>query len=235
MTTEVPIVLQARTGSTRLPRKALAMLAGRPLLEHCLLRLVRADVGPVILATTTRPDDDVLVQLADNMGIRAVRGPEDDVLQRFVLVADYLDARFLIRATGDNPAVDMDAPARVIEAIRASGADHVVETGLPCGTAVEAVRTSALYQAAAQAREAYDREHVTPYLYRNPGRFLAQSLAAPEGVRRPDLRLTVDTDEDLEFVRAVLERADRLAGTPAPLAAVIAAADHVLGERGGAR
>jgi spore coat polysaccharide biosynthesis protein SpsF len=222
----VPIILQARMGSRRLPGKVLAELAGRPLVEHCMARLVRAGVGPVILATTGQAADDVLALAAERFGIQVVRGPEDDVLQRFALVADYLDARFFIRATADNPAVDIDAPARVVEAIQSSGADHVVEADLPVGAAVEAVRTAALYQALAQAREAYDREHVTPFLYRNPARFLAVRPPAPLALRRPDVRLTVDTPEDLVFMRRVLARAAPDGGLPA-LGAIIDAADSV--------
>lgn len=222
----VPIILQARMGSRRLPGKVLVDLVGRPLIGHCMARLMRSGLGPVILATSTLPADDALVDVARALGIRVCRGPEDDVLQRFGLVADYLEARFFIRATGDNPAVDIDAPARVMAAIESTSADHVVETGLPHGAAVEAVRTAALYQALAQARDPYDREHVTPYLYRNPGRFLAVTVLAPEVLRRPDLRLTVDTQDDLNFMRRVLERAAP-AGEVAPLSAIIEAADKV--------
>jgi spore coat polysaccharide biosynthesis protein SpsF len=201
----------------------LADLAGRPLIDWCLSRLTVSGVGPVVLATTTQPADDALEAVADRWGIRVVRGPEDDVLHRFVLAADYLDARFLVRATADNPAVDIDAPVRVLRAIEASGADHVVEAGLPVGAAVEAVRTAALFQAHAQARHAYDREHVTPYLYRNPARFVALAPPAPAGLCRPDLRLTVDTPGDLQFMRRVLERVEP-AGS---LASIIREADAV--------
>ncbi len=230
----VPIVLQARTGSRRLPGKALASIAGRPMLQHCMERLLRAGTGPVILATTTSRNDDVLADLADGLGVRVVRGPEDDVLQRFVVAADYLHARFLVRATGDNPAVDIDAPARVVEALAATAADHVVECGLPLGAAVEGIRTAALYEAAAATREPYDREHVTPYLYRTPGRFRAEKPLAPRALRRPDLRLTVDTPEDLVFVREVLELAGTGENGGASLAEIIAAADRVL-ETAGSR
>lgn len=228
----VPVVLQARMGSTRLPGKVLADLAGMPLVEWCLSRLEAAQVGPVVLATTTLPADDALEALGNRLGIRTVRGPEDDVLQRFALAADYLDARFLIRATADNPAVDIDAPARVAELIRRTGADHVVETGLPLGAAVEAVRTAALYQALAQSHDRYDREHVTPYLYRTPGRFLALTPPAPVALQRPDLRFTVDTPDDLVFMRRVLERVTR-PGWRAGLAEIIRMADDVTGETAG--
>lgn len=223
----VPIVLQARTGSRRLPGKALARIAGMPLLAHCLARLVAAGTGPVILATTTATADDALVEIASALGVEVVRGPEDDVLQRFVMVADYLHARFFIRATGDNPAVDIEAPARVAASLAATGADHLVEAGLPVGAAVEGVRTSALYQAAALARDAYDREHVTPLLYRDTDRFRAERPLAPRALRRPDLRLTVDTPADLAFVRQVLELAGGAHPAPVPLGAIIEAADRV--------
>lgn len=227
MRTDAAVVLQARIGSRRLPGKVLAPIAGRPLLEHCLRRLLLAGVGPVVLATTTGPRDDVLADLAAGLGVGVVRGPEEDVLQRFLLAADYLEARFIVRATADNPAVDIEAPARVLEAIRATGADHVVERELPLGAAVEAVRTAALFQAAAQSRDPYDREHVTPFVYRNPGRFRAESPAAPAPLRRPDLRLTVDTPADLEAVRAVIEAASDGENRLPSLTALIAAADRL--------
>lgn len=89
---------------------------------------------------------------------------------------------------------------------------------------MEAVRTAALYQAIAQTRDPYDREHVTPYLYQTPGRFVALKPSAPLALQRPDLRLTVDTADDLEFMRRVMARA-ATGGDPATLAEVIAAAD----------
>lgn len=225
MSPAVPVVLQARMGSHRLPGKVLADLDGRPLLEWCIRRLRASVSGPVVLATTTLPADDRLEALADRLGVATVRGPEDDVLQRFALAADYLNARFFIRATADNPAVDIDAPGRVMDAMTAAGADHVVEEGLPIGAAVEAVRTAALYQALAQTRNPYDREHVTPFLYRTPNRFLAIRPQAPAGLRRPDVRLTVDTAHDLAFVRAVFARTPQSGA--ASLADILRAADGV--------
>jgi spore coat polysaccharide biosynthesis protein SpsF len=103
----------------------------------------------------------------------------------------------------------------------------VVETGLPVGAAVEAVRIAALYQAAAQATEAYDREHVTPFLYRTPGRFRAEAPLAPRALRRPDVRLTVDTPAEFDAVRAALELAGAESDLAAPLQAIIGAADRL--------
>ncbi len=122
----------------------LAGLAGRSVLAHCIERLQASGVGPVILATTWRDEDEAVVREAERFGAPVFRGPVDDVLQRFALVADSVNAPFLIRATADNPAVDIDAPSRVLDLLIRESADHVVESGLPVGAAVEAVRVAAL-------------------------------------------------------------------------------------------
>ena len=103
---KVAVILQARTGSQRLPGKVLASLASATLLEHCVSRLQASGVGPVIVATTTLPADDVIAAEARRLGVTAFRGSCDDVLDRFVRAADAAGAEFVIRATADNPAVD---------------------------------------------------------------------------------------------------------------------------------
>ncbi|MDE3155852.1 MAG: NTP transferase domain-containing protein [Acidobacteriota bacterium] len=223
------IVLQARMASQRLPGKALARLAGDTLIGHCLRRLTAAAVAPVVLATTVGPEDDALAAEALRYGVRTIRGPREDVLRRFAQVARETGATYVVRATGDDPAIDVEGPARLLEDLRRSGADYCCERGLPHGAAVEAVRADALLDAAAHAVEPYDREHVTPYVKFNRLRYQVRWLDAPIAVRRPDLRVTVDTPADLEYMRQVLEGAGDGA-TPASLADVIRAAD-ALGAR----
>jgi spore coat polysaccharide biosynthesis protein SpsF len=194
------IVLQARTGSQRLPGKVLAPIASFPLVEYCLARLVAADVGPVVLATTALEADRVLVDLGTARGVQTYAGPVDDVLARYVAAADlYPEARYVLRATADNPFVDIDAPGRVLKALSA-GADYAVEEALPMGTAVEGVRREALLQAQREAGTPYDREHVTPWV-RRANCLTRVTPLAPVDVRAPELRLTVDTPEDLAYVR----------------------------------
>ena len=216
------IVLQARTGSSRLPRKVLADLGGTSVLGRCIYRLRAACVGPVIVATTERPEDDEVIVEARRHGAAVVRGPEDDVLQRFVIAADTYQLDWVIRATADNPFVDIDAPARVRMAMFANGFDHVIERGLPYGAAVEGVRVGALREAARCAVDPGDREHVTPWIRRQAGLYLGQP-AAPASLVRPDLRLTVDTDGDLRFARSVA-RVINL-DEPVPLGHIIAVVD----------
>ena len=143
-----------------------------------------------------------------------VRGPSDDVLGRFVQVASTLGLTDLVRATCDNPGVDMDGPRRTLELLRRNGADHVVEAGLPYGAAVEAVSVPALMRSAELTRDPYDREHVTPFLQRD-SRFVALQAIAPGHLRRPGLRISVDTAEDLDFMRRLFAAAE--AGSPRPV------------------
>jgi spore coat polysaccharide biosynthesis protein SpsF len=221
------IVLQARLGSARLPGKVLAPLAGRPILSHCIARLRRSGFR-LVVATTTEPEDDAVAAEAWRHGVDVLRGPEHDVLARFLLAAERVESPVIIRATGDNPLVDFDAPARVVRTLNARAADYVVEIDLPVGGAVEAVRTDALRTAGAEAKDPYDREHVTPYVRRNRQRFAVVESSAPPALRRPDLRVTIDTPSDLEFVRGLLHAAGAEPGELLPLKRVLTAANRVL-------
>jgi spore coat polysaccharide biosynthesis protein SpsF (cytidylyltransferase family) len=165
------------------------------------------------------------------LGADVVRGPDQDVLARFVIAVARFSLTEVVRATADNPAVDIDAPRRVLELRHRTRADRVVEYGLPYGTAVEAVSAEALSRCAELATDPYDREHVTSFLRRDP-RFVAIPAIAPAPLCRPGLRLTVDTPDDLEWVRRVFDHAERLRGPggaagPVPLAALVAAADQL--------
>ena len=206
MRTRAGIILQARLGSSRLSRKALASIAGQTILEHCLRRLMFAGVAPVVLATTDRPEDQALATVAQHLGASVFRGDADDVLGRFVSAAEAFDFDHVVRATGDNPGVDIQAPGRLLAALRLGEADYVYEQGLPYGGAVEAVTRAALVRAAKEARRPDDREHVTTYVRRNSHLFYVIQLAAPAPLRRPDVRVTVDTAEDLAHVRMLFER-----------------------------
>ncbi len=206
MRTRAGIILQARLGSSRLPRKALASIAGQTILEHCLRRLMFAGVAPVVLATTDRPEDQALAAVAQHMGAGVFRGDARDVLGRFVAAAEAFGFDHIVRATADNPGTDIQAPGRLLAALRIAEADYVCEHGLPYGAAVEAVTREALVRAAQEATRPDDREHVTTYVRRNSHLFCVVQLAAPAPLRRPDVRLTVDTAEDLAHVRALFER-----------------------------
>ena len=123
------IVLQARMRSTRLPGKALLPVGSRSILEHCVTRLRHAAVAPVIVATSTAPEDDPIAAVAAACGAHCCRGALEDVLMRVLAAAARFDLDLVVRATADNPAVDTDAPGRVLSHLRATGADYVSEHG----------------------------------------------------------------------------------------------------------
>lgn len=221
----VGIVLQARLGSTRLPGKVLAPIGPWPLLEHCVRRLGVSGL-PVVVATTDRPEDDPVERLATRLHVSVYRGAEHDVLARYIGAARTFGFTEVVRATADNPFVDLGAATRTVTFRRRVGADHVVECGLPLGAAVEAVSVEALERAHALVTDPYDREHVTSFIRRDV-RFQALRAVAPGDVRRPGLRLTVDTPEDLDFVRQVHASLDDAQELPT-LVSIIRVADALL-------
>jgi spore coat polysaccharide biosynthesis protein SpsF len=201
------IILQARFGSSRLPGKAMERIGARVMVEHCLRRLILGGVGRVILATTAGREDDVLAGVAARLGVPVFRGDVDDVLGRYLAAAIEFNVDPIVRATGDNPAVDVLASGRVLAALRSTGADYVREDGLPLGAAVEGITYAALRRAALAASLPEDREHVTTYVKRHAVAFRIAGIQAPAPLSRPDLRLTVDTREDLEYMRQLFVRA----------------------------
>lgn len=201
------IILQARMASQRLPGKALQVVGGRTVLEHCLRRLSASGIGRVVLATTERPEDDALEAVASSLNIPTFRGGEHDVLDRFVRCASRFDIDPVIRATGDNPAVDIDGARRLLELVQETRADYVIEEGLPYGAAVECVKASALGVAAMLARDPFDREHVTTFVRRRHDLFKIVAVPAPESLRHPGVKVTVDTWDDLQQLRDLFARA----------------------------
>jgi spore coat polysaccharide biosynthesis protein SpsF len=217
------IILQARMASSRLPGKVLEPIDGQPMLEHCLRRLLASGVAPVIVATTRREDDDAVAAVAERLGVSVFRGATDDVVDRFVRAAGQARFDVVIRATADNPAVDIDAPGRLLAAMPATGIDYVGEEGLPYGAGVEAMTVDALRRQALLIRDAFDREHVTTYVRRRRDQFNVKTLAAPPALARSDVRVTVDTAHDLEQMRRLYARAG---GGVRPLGDFISAWDE---------
>lgn len=209
-------IVQARTGSTRLPGKVLQDVNGRPMLDLVLDRVQAIPgVDAVAVATSTLPGDDAVEAAAEAFGVAVVRGSEADVLGRYALAAERLAAELVIRITADCPLLDPRVVGRMLDLRAAEALDYsAVMTGaappapglrrFPHGLDAEAFTAAALAAAAAEATEPYDREHVTPFLKAHPERFRQVFLypTADEG-DQGDERWTVDHPADLELVRAL--------------------------------
>lgn len=202
-------ILQARMSSTRLPGKVLADVAGAPMILRQIERLRRAKrLSGLIVATSTRPDDDPLAEVLARAGVQVVRGDLDDVLSRFIAALDAAGERdAAVRLTADCPLIDPAVVDATIDLFTRSGADYASNTGdqrtFPKGLDIEVFRTDALRRAHAETHDPYDREHVTPFIYRRPERFKLVTLTQDR--REGDVRWTVDRPDDLDFVRAVYE------------------------------
>jgi len=193
--------------SSRLPGKVLADLAGAPMILRQIERLSRARrLGRIVVATSDQASDDVLAARLDQAGVAVFRGSLNDVLARFIGAMDAFGATgTVVRLTADCPLADPVVIDETVALHLASDADYTSNTparrSYPKGLDVEVFRAEALRTAARETADPYDREHVTPFLYRRPERFRIAGLeqAADEG----EVRWTVDRPDDLDFVRAV--------------------------------
>jgi glutamate-1-semialdehyde 2,1-aminomutase len=211
---KIVAIVQARMGSTRLPGKVMADVAGKPAIARLLERLGRArQVQEVWLACSELPENGPLAALAQSMGVKVLRGDEHDVLGRFALVARRSDADAVVRITGDCPLVDPDVVDQVVAAFRAGTADfcsNTLKRSFPDGLDVEVFTRAALDRADREAKEPFLREHVTPYIHgRLADRFPAGGFSIEQVVWPQDyskLRWTLDEPADLDFIRQVFAR-----------------------------
>jgi spore coat polysaccharide biosynthesis protein SpsF len=198
--------LQARMGSTRLPGKVLLRIRGQTVLERAVRRLREARcVDEVVVLTTTRDEDDDVVQEAFRLGAWVHRGPEFDVLKRFQQASERFHPEIIIRATADNPLIDIGSTDRIVRALCSSNLEYCMEEQLPVGAATEAVTAAALERVDRIATDPADREHVTLYIKRHSDEFHMALLAPPDVLHHPDLRITIDTPEDFLFVTELIE------------------------------
>ena len=193
-------LIQARMGSSRLPGKVLRPIAGRPMIDWVLSRASRAhSLDRVVLATSDNPRDDALAAHVRKLGYSVARGSETDVLARFAQAAQDYGAQVVVRITADCPLIDPDIIDAVVALCARDGSDYASNTdpaSFPDGLDVEVFKAAALARADAEAIHPHDREHVTPYLRRDP----FQRSALRHDTDLSGLRWTVDEAADLAVV-----------------------------------
>jgi len=208
-------IISARMGSTRLPGKVLTPLAGRPVLGWVTRALTAcAEVDEIVVATTTQPGDDPVEAYAAEHGIACFRGPDTDVLSRYLLALEMTPAEAVVRITADCPLIDPSLVDLVVATWRRDPSwDYVSTTlqrSLPRGLDVELVTATTL-RGLGESAVGVHRQHVTSLLYSEPaGRRLLGLCVAPPA---DDLRVTLDTSEDLALLLAVTDAlGDRIVG-----------------------
>jgi spore coat polysaccharide biosynthesis protein SpsF len=206
----VVAIVQARMGSERLPGKVLLDIAGQSMLERVVVRLRMApSIDRVVIATTENPADDAIVTACDTLDVLVIRGSEDDVIGRFARVARAIEPDVCVRVSADSPFVDAEVCDLVVTGFLEADppvdyASNKLEPSFPLGLDVEAFSRDALMRADEDAREPFERAHVTPHIYMHPESFRLLPVRSDSDLHA--WRWTVDTAEDLAFAREVFAR-----------------------------
>ena len=207
----MPIIIQARMSSRRLPGKMLRSLGCGSLLGVLLQGVGRAErADGVIVATSTDPSDDLLAAHCETLGVPCRRGPLDDVYQRFAEIAASLGCEGFIRICGDSPLLDHRLIDRAIALFEESACDlatNVHPRSFPKGQSVEVVNTATFLRVRPEIQAPGHREHLTSFFYDNAERFSIRNFGADDPWQ--DLQMSVDTQADLDRIKAVLARLDR--------------------------
>ncbi len=183
-------------------------IGGVPLLEFLVRRLSHArHAKRIVIATAENTENDTVAALGQRLGIPVFRGAEDDVLGRYMgaVAATGEPVQRVVRVTGDNPLTDPALFDHTVDALVENDADYTFPADLPAGTAVDVFSLSALQRCAAEASTARHREHINALILDRPGDFIRADVPLETAERRPDIRVTVDTPDDLAFVRALVD------------------------------
>jgi spore coat polysaccharide biosynthesis protein SpsF len=200
-------ILQARVDSSRLPNKVLKPLSGRPVILHIIDRLKRCStLDEICVAIPDSPSDDSLIDVLSDADVTIARGSGHDVLSRYIAAAYQTCADIIVRATADNPLVHPPSvDAQVTHILNNPGVDYVTTWGLPLGCMVETFTRKTLDRLDFLSKSDVLREHVTYFIYQNGHSFNIVDLEPPAGLKHPELRLTLDTDEDYRLISAVYD------------------------------
>lgn len=201
----ITAIIQARTGSTRLPGKVMKMLGDKTVLGHVITRcLAIPSVNRVVVATTILEEDFVICEEADKYGVISCRGSEDHVLSRYYEAAQQVPTDVVVRITSDCPLLDPKVSEEVIKDFLNNNYDYS-SSGLS-GTFARGLDTEifsfeSLSRSYHEATKDYEFEHVTPYIYQHPEIFRVNAFHSKENFSK--YRLTLDTPEDWELISSI--------------------------------
>ena len=204
----IVVIIQARLGSTRFENKVLKILYEKTLLEHIIERVSCSKyVNNIVVATTLNQEDDELINIAKTSQVSSYRGSVDNVLERFYFAAQEYNAHVIVRVTADDPFKDPTIMDMAIEYLINDNYDYVSNTIVPSypeGIDIEVFSFEALKRAFFEAKLPSEKEHVTPYIWKNKGVFKLKNFFHTENLS--NLRWTIDYEEDYLFARTIYEK-----------------------------
>lgn len=200
-------IIQARTNSSRLPKKILLKMYGKTILEHIVTRVKKAqNIDEVWIATTDSNDDDAVELISKKIGVQCYRGSENDVLDRYYQSALLAKADIICRITADDPFKDYQVIDQIIDEFNKGEYDYIsntIEPSYPEGIDAEVFSIQALKKAWSEAKLQSEREHVTPYIWKNPDIFKLKNIKYKEDLS--SLRWTLDKPEDFVFIQQIYD------------------------------
>jgi len=210
---KIGAIIQARTSSTRLPTKVLQKLpyGGDITVLHQTVRRLKKSkkIIEIIIATTKDKEDREIVKIAQKENVGYFRGSKEDVLSRYYFAARKHGLDIIVRITSDCPCIDPKIIDLVIEKHLKTKADYTsnsLERTFPHGLDIEVLNFKALEKAYTNATQDFEREHVSPYIYKTrPNLFRITLVKAPKRLSAPDIRITLDTEEDYTLLCAVFD------------------------------
>ncbi|MDA7729153.1 glycosyltransferase family protein, partial [Flavobacteriales bacterium] len=201
----VVAIIQARTGSTRLPNKIFSELSGHSLLYHVVDRLKPCkEIDEIVIATTTSTRDNSIVEWCNDNYVNYYRGSEENVLKRYYDTAKEFKAEIIIRVTADDPFKDYRAIDKAIKTLKENKYDFVCNNcpvSFPEGLDIEVFTMRTLSNAFLHSTSNFEQEHVTQYIHRNKEKFKIFNIKNDQDLS--NIRWTIDTKEDYLFVKEV--------------------------------
>jgi|SaaInlStandDraft_2_1057019.scaffolds.fasta_scaffold20927_3 spore coat polysaccharide biosynthesis protein SpsF len=205
---KITVMIQARTGSTRLPRKALKEIEGKLIIWHMINRAKKIkSVQQIIIITTKKKEDEIFLKIAQENGVFGFQGSEKDLLDRHYSCAKKFNADPIIRITSDCPLIDPCLVEKMLQVFLKKNYDYVTNREPPTypdGLDTEIFSFSALKKADKFSKMSSEREHVNPYIVKNPKKFKIFNYENKKDLSH--LRWTVDEKQDLKFVRQIYSR-----------------------------
>jgi spore coat polysaccharide biosynthesis protein SpsF len=207
---KIVATIEARMSSNRLPGKSMKKILGKPMLELMIERIQNCNkIDEVVIATSSNPENDLIESLAKKIGVGCFRGSEDDVLDRVLKAAKSVNANIIVELWGDSPLIDANILNDLIDFYQKNDYDCVgtnlpnFDKTYPLGLSALIFPLKILDEVDKITQNPDDRENVSNYIYEHPDKYKIASLPCPKELNFPNLRLTVDEQNDFDLIEII--------------------------------